>query len=77
MVQLTPAEMNRLQEKFTDYQLLERAHIPENNWAEALVYEDKTDGDTPNKQYFRMDMVWGYIANIKNADDLLRFWLLK
>ena len=68
--------MDRIQEEFTDYQLLERVHIPENVWAGALVYEDQTDGDTPNKQYFRMDMVWGYIASIKNADGSLRFWLL-
>ena len=35
--------MDRLQEEFTDYQLLERSEIPDTIWKEALIYEKGTE----------------------------------
>lgn len=66
--------MDRLQEEFTDYQLLERSEIPDVIWKEALIYEEGTEGS--KKQYFRMDVIWAYLSGVKNADRSLRFQLL-
>ena len=58
LLQLTPTDMDRLQE-FTDYQLLEKSAIPGMIWKEAVVYNEDTEGS--NKKYHRMDVVWGYL----------------
>ena len=71
---LTPAQMDRLQEDFTDYQLLERSEIPDTIWKEALIYEKGTDVN--KKQYYRMDVIWAYLSGVKNVDSSLRFELL-
>ena len=55
MAQFTPAQMDELQEEFVDYQLLEKSDIPDAVWEEAIVYEEKTEGE--DKQYHRMDMI--------------------
>ncbi len=71
LFQFTPLQMDTLQEEFTDYQLLEKSDIPETIWREALIYEEGTDEST--KEYHRMDVVWGYISDVRNIDSSLRF----
>ena len=66
--------MDRLQEDFTDYQLLERSEISDTIWKEALIYEKGTE--VSKKQYYRMDVIWAYLSGIKNVDSSLRFELL-
>lgn len=74
LLQLTPTDMDRLQEEFTDYQLLEKSVIPDMIWKEAVVYNEDTE--VSNKQYHRMDVVWGYLSGMKNLDGSLKFGLL-
>lgn len=57
ILNFTDSEMDKLQEEFVDYQLLEKRDIPESIWKEALVYEDKED----DIKHYRMDVIWGYI----------------
>ena len=64
-MQFTPVQMDRLQEEFTDYQLLDKSEVPEIVWKEALIFEDETGGI--KKQHHRMDTVWGYLAEMKNC----------
>ena len=59
----TPALMDRLQEEFVDYQLLQCDDIPRSIWNEAVVYDDKVN----DIKLYRMDTVWGHISTIKNA----------
>lgn len=74
LLQLTPADMDRLQEEFTDYQLIEISAIPDMIWKEAVVYNEDTE--VRNEQYHRMDVVWGYLSGMKNLDGSLKFGLL-
>ena len=64
-------EMDKLQEEFTMYQLLERSTIPDTIWQQALVGEDGDD-----KNYFRIDMIWAYLMSMKNSGGSLAFELL-
>ena len=66
--------MDRLQEEFTDYQLLDKSEIPETVWKEAVMFEEDTE-DT-RKEHHRIDMVWTYLSGMKNVDSSLRFKLL-
>ena len=66
--------MDRLQEEFTDYQLLERSEIPDTIWKEALIYEKVTEFS--KKLYYRMDVIWAYLSGVKIVDSSLRFELL-
>ena len=43
LLQLTPSQMDKLQEEFIDYQLLDKSEIPEVVWKEALMFEDETE----------------------------------
>ena len=66
--------MDRLQEDFTDYQLLDRCEIPERVWNEALLFEEETED--PRKEHHRMDTIWAYLSGMKSLDSSLRFKLL-
>ena len=66
--------MDRLQEEFLDYQLLEKSDIPSGVWEEAIVYEEG-EGEE-KKQHHRMDTVWGYLSLAKKSDSSSRFLLL-
>lgn len=68
--------MDKLQEEFTDYQLLDRAAIPDSVWKDALIYEDDTVAPGTRKEYHRMDVIWAYMSEMKNVDSSLRFPLL-
>ena len=70
LLQFTPAQMDKAQEEFVDYQLLEKSDIPDAVWKEAIVYEE---GAEEEKQYHRMDMIWGYISDVRNCDASRRF----
>ena len=72
-MQLTPAQLDRLQEEFTDYQLLDKADIPETVWKEALIFEENTEDS--RKMHHRMD-IWAYLSGMKKTDSSLRFKLL-
>ena len=74
LMQLTPAQLDRLQEEFTDYQLLDKADIPETVWKEALIFEENTEDS--RKMHHRMDMIWAYLSGMKKTDSSLRFKLL-
>ena len=62
--------MDELQEKFLNYQLHEKSDVPDVVWNEALVYEEGADKE---KQYHRMDMIWGCITNVTKFDSSCRF----
>ena len=68
LLQFSPAEVDRLQEEFIDYQLLENSHIPQAVWKEAIIYEDES-----STAHHRMDVIWGHMATICNADGSKRF----
>ncbi len=57
-------EMDRLQEEFLEYQLLEEKNIPESTWKEALVYDDQDNG----VKRYRMDIIWGYLGGLTTAE---------
>ena len=76
LLQLTPAQMDRLQEEFTDYQLLDESTIPEAVWKQALVYEEEAEDTGTSKEHHRMDTIWAYMSGMKNVDSTLRFKLL-
>jgi len=59
-------DLNKLEEEFLDYQLKERAELPENVWESALV----VDGES---QHYRMDVVWSHLSTMKSPDGMLRF----
>jgi len=73
VLEFTPAQIGKMQEEFTMYQLLERSTIPDTVLQPALVREDG-EGDA-KKQYFRIDVIWAYL---KNSDGPLAFqWWLR
>lgn len=72
ILNFTNSEMDKLQEEFVDYQLLEKRDIPESIWKEALVYEDEEN----DIKHYRMDVIWGYIDRLKRADNSPQFRLL-
>lgn len=61
----TVTELNKLEEEFLDYQLLEQSQIPESVWESALV----VDGES---QYYRADELWAYMSTIKGGDGMLQ-----
>ena len=74
LLQLTPVQMDLLQEEFTDYQLLDKSDIPEAVWKEALICEEETED--ARKEHHRMDMIWAHLWGMKNVDSSPRFQLL-
>ena len=75
LLRFTVAETDALQEEFTEYQLLERSEIPESVsvsvWKEAeTVVKEAESGIV---EYHRMDVIWGYLSEMKRADGSLVF----
>lgn len=68
LLQFAPTELDRVQEEFIDYQLLENSHIPQPIWKEATVTENDI-----GTEHHRMDLIWGHIAKICNVDGSKRF----
>lgn len=67
-----PTKMDQLQEEFVAYQLLNESSIPQAIWKEALIFEDESTGI----KHYRMDIIWGYIASMKNPDSSYSFQLI-
>ena len=63
--------MDKLQEEFTTYQLLQKSQIPDAVWKDAKISEESTEEG--QKVYYRMDMVWGYLSGAKEYDGSLKF----
>ena len=60
-------EQIRLGEEFIQYQLLSKEDIPKEVWDAACA-----------ERFYRMDIVWHHLANLKGGDDRLTFpWLSK
>ena len=72
VLQFTPAQLNALQEEFIDYQLLKEENIPIQVWKDATmtVNESESSSKTP---YYRMDVIWSHLAEMKNVDQSYRF----
>ena len=68
--------MDKLQEEFTDYQLLHYSEIPDADWKAALTYEEEIDTASEKKQYHRMDVTWAFLLEMKNITSSLRFGTL-
>ena len=63
---VSATEQNKLEE-FLDYQLMDcTQEIPKCQWEAALV----VDGEC---KYYRMDVMWSYLKNMKNPDGTPRF----
>ena len=58
----SPQEHDKLSEEFTDYQLLNDNEVPESVWKSAVVQDDKSC------TFYRMDMIWYYLSNLKAVD---------
>ena len=63
-------ELNKLEEEFLDYQLMEYTEVPESVWASAVVVDEES------RQHHRMDILWAYLSTMKNPDGMLRFPML-
>lgn len=53
---MSPTEMNKLEEEFVGYQLLQNSEIPENVWTKAKVDESSEES------YYRMDLIWALLG---------------
>lgn len=62
-------DLNKLEEEFLQYQLMNDSDIPFQIWQEALVKEDKDD----DVRKYRMDVIWSFLNTIKNPDGKLIF----
>ena len=63
----TTAELDKLEEEFLDYQLMENAEIPNDIWESAVTKVDEA------QKYYRMDMIWNYLSSMTNPDGVIRF----
>ena len=54
-------EINLLDEKFMEYQLLKNDEIPKSVWDGSTIVENE------ETKYFRMDVIWGYLAKQKSC----------
>ena len=63
-------DLNKLEEEFLDYQLLEHTEIPEYVWESAVVM----DGES--QHYHRIDSIWAYLSTMRNPDGMQRFPML-
>ena len=60
-------ELNKLQEEFIDYQMMDTREIPQSIWDSALVKDDD------ESQHYRMDLIWAHLSSAKNPDGTIRF----
>ena len=61
-VNFSTVRINKLQEEFTQYQLLERSAIPDMIWTQALIRDEGEGGD--KVEYYKMDVVWAYLKTL-------------
>lgn len=55
----SPQEYDKLGEELIEYQLLDDSEIPESVWKSATIQEDES------VTYYRMDIIWHYLANLQ------------
>lgn len=60
------SQLNELNNQFFQYQLLQKADIPQSVWDDAVIGE-------VDAKYFRMDVIWGHILKIKTCFGRLQF----
>jgi len=63
----SPQEHDKLGEELIEYQLLDDSEIPESVSKSATIQEDES------VTYYRMDVIWHYLANLKAVDGSYRF----
>ena len=63
-------DLNKLEEEFLDYQLLEHTEIPEYVWDSAVIMDEES------QQHHRIDSIWAYLSTMKNPDGVQRFPML-
>ena len=51
--------------QFAEFQIMPDNEIPLHIWNDAKVYE-KQDSDAEQTEYYRMDILWGYLGSIKD-----------
>ena len=64
---MSPTEINKLEEEFVSYQLLQQNEIPESVWTKAKVDE------SGEESYYRMDLIWEHLSSVKSADGIFSF----
>ena len=62
--------VNLLSEQFLDYQLLSDHDIPDSVWQNACTVDDYRN------KYYRVDILWGYISQMKDGIGKHRFDIL-
>lgn len=65
------SQMDKLQEEFIEYQLLQETNIPADVWEDATVRI--IENGEEEVKYYRMDNVWGYLSQRKRVDGRLNF----
>ena len=58
---LNPETISLLSEQFLDYQLLNDHDIPDSVWQSACTMDDDRN------KYYRVDILWGYISQMKGC----------
>ena len=61
------AELDKLEEEFLDYQLMDNTDIPNDVWDSAVTKVDEA------QKHYRMDMIWNYLSSMTSPDGVLRF----
>ena len=69
-IDLSADEIIQLDEEFIEYQLLKEEEIPKSVWDDATIVESE------ETKYFRMDVIWGYLAKQKSCFGRFSYKLL-
>ena len=59
---MAASAVNKLSEEFLDHQLIDGAEIPYPVWTEATVKVEKNADNDVKKEFYRMDVLWGYLT---------------
>ena len=68
---MAASAVNKLSEEFLDYQLIDDAEIPDSVWAEATVKVEKNADTDVKKEFYRVDVLWGYLGKLNNYNKQL------
>ena len=66
-------EQTRLGKEFIQYQLLSKEDIPTEVWDAACVWSSEEDNGDEVEKFYRMDVVWHHLANLKGGHGRLIF----
>lgn len=69
VLKMSEDEMNKVEDEFINYQLLEGTRIPSDTWEIARVKEngDYSSGEQ-SSICFRMDLIWTHLGSLKSPD---------